>query len=54
MFYLKIKCGCDPYELGDYLDFYFNNLEELYNFATTILTVSDYEVIIGNCGEENE
>lgn len=55
MYYLSIKCGCDPYELDDDLDFYFETIEELFDFAKHILKVSNYEVKIGNyCGDDNE
>lgn len=54
MYYLKMKAGCDPYELDDYIEFNFENLEELFEFAHHILNVSYHEVIIGNCYPENE
>ena len=56
MYYLKIKCGVDPYELDDDLEFYFNSIEETIDFAKHILRISNYEVKIGNYydGEDNE
>lgn len=54
MYYLKIKCGFDPYELDDCLEFYFNHIEDLFDFQKQIFKVSNYEMIIGKCEDENE
>lgn len=55
MYYLSIKCGIDLYELGDNLYFYFQSLEEAFDFAKQVLKVSNYEIKIGHyCGDEDE
>ena len=43
MYYLGIKCNDDPYDLN-YLDFYFNDIQEMFDFAKHILDVSNYEI----------
>lgn len=53
MYYLGIKCNGDHYDL-DYLDFYFEDYDELCEFAKTIMKYSDYGMIISKCGEEDE
>ena len=45
MYYLGIKCNDDPYDL-DYLDFYFDDIQEMFNFTKHILDVSNYEILI--------
>ncbi len=45
MYYLGIKCHDDPYDL-DYLDFYFNDMQEMFNFAKHILDISNYEIVM--------
>lgn len=53
MYYLGIKCNEDPYDL-DYLNFYFDDLKEMFNFATNILKLSNYEIILKKIGEDDE
>jgi len=45
MYYLGLKYDPDPYNL-EYLDFYFDSLEELFDFAKHILKISNYEMSI--------
>ena len=54
MYYLGIKCNMDdPYDLN-YLDFYFDDIQEMFNFAESILSISTYEIVIQTCSQENE
>jgi hypothetical protein len=45
MYYVGLKCHDDPYDL-DYLDFKFENIEELFNFVKLILNTSEHEMRI--------
>lgn len=45
MYYLGIKCNSDPCDLN-YLDFYFDDEQEMFNFAKHIIDVSDYEIVM--------
>lgn len=51
MYYLGIKCDDDPYDLN-YLDFYFDDIQEMFKFATHILDVSNYEIVMKNLEDE--
>lgn len=51
MYYLGIKCDDDPYDLN-YLDFYFDDKQKMIKFATHILDVSNYEIVMKNLEDE--
>lgn len=39
---------------GDCIKFYFDNLNDVFNFCKTILSISDYHIEILQCGEDND